>query len=179
MSHFSILRVDHYDPVIVGKRNRHLYTLYGILPGLTMVVLNILTMKSEHYGIVYLITFVTMLAAAILITVKTRRNNQKLKPVGEIEITKSGIKKNTGGVMAEYNYDTVRKITLTKHMPSTNAAQTKGFYFSYILRIESVDGEEDSFVVADRSLDNKQRISVLDTLKTLKKIVPFEVKIDV
>lgn len=178
MSHFSILRVDHYDPVFVGKRNRRLYTVYGLLPGLSVVILNILTMKSEHYGIVYMITIVTVLAAAILITVKTRKNNEKLKTVGELEITKSVIKKNTGGILAEYDYQTLKKITLAKHMPSTNMAQTKGFYYSYILTIESVDGEEDSFVVADRSLDHDGKISVQDTLKTLKKIVNFEVKID-
>jgi hypothetical protein len=145
---------------------------------LAMVSINILTLKTEYHYLIYYGSLVIFVGIAIMIMIKTRRNNEKLKPIGEVEVTQSCIKKNIGGVTTEHDYQSVKEITLTKHMPSTRPAESKGRYFSYILKIESIDGEEDTFVVADRSIDKNHKLSVLNTLKTLKKIVPFEVKID-
>ena len=179
MSRFRILRVDHYDPVIVGKRNRRLYTVYGIIPGLAIVIFNLINFGSMDFGLKYLISIIVIIPAAIYITVKVRANNANLKPIGEVEITQSGIKKNIGDVITEFNYQSVKELTLTKHMPSTRLAESKGQYYSYILKIESIDGEEDTFVVTDRSIDQNHKLSVLDTIKTLKKIVHFSVVINV
>ncbi|MFH0843211.1 MAG: hypothetical protein V1903_11390 [Bacteroidota bacterium] len=179
MSHFRILRVDHYDPVAIGRKNRRLYTVFGIIPGLTIVIFNLLSIGKLDHWVTYLFSIIVALPAAIIIMVKTRRNNEKLKPIGEIEITQSALKKRIGYSATVISYTDVKELTLTKHMPSTRLTDSKGQYFSYIIKIESIDGEEDTFVVADRSIDQNQKISVLDTLKTLKKIVHFEIKINV
>jgi len=47
------------------------------------------------------------------------------------------------------------------------------------MRIKSNDGEEESFVVSDRSIDHNHKLSVLNTLKTLKKIVHFNVILEI
>lgn len=178
MSRFRILRVDHYDPVIVGKRNRRLYTVYGIIPGLILVAFNLSSIGSMSFGLKYLISVPLIIAAAVLIVIKVRKNNESLKPIGEVEITQSCLKKRIGDSLTEINYQTIRELTLTKHMPSTRLVESKGRYFSYLLKVESIDGEEEIFVVADRSIDQNHKLSVLDTFKTLKKIVSFSVIID-
>ncbi len=179
MSRFIILRVDHYDPVTIGKRNRRLYTVYGVIPGLFIVAINLLELKSIGFGLKYLISALIAIPAAVLIILKVRANNKNLKPIGEIEITQSGIKKLIGDVITEYNYQSVKELTLTKHMPATRMKESKSGYYSYILKIEMIDGEEESLVIADRSVDHDHKISMADTIKTLKKLVPFEVKIDI
>jgi hypothetical protein len=178
MSHFSILRVDHYDPVVVGKRNRRLYTVYGIIPGLMLVAFNLSSIGSMSFGLKYLISAPVILIAAVLIVIKVRKNNENLKPIGEVEITQSCLKKRIGDSVTEIDYRIVKELTLSKHMPSTRLAEIKGRYFSYLLKIESIDGEEETLVVADRSIDQNHKLSVLDTIKTLKKIVHFSVIID-
>ncbi|MCX6301042.1 MAG: hypothetical protein NTW82_02565 [Bacteroidia bacterium] len=179
MSHFRILRVDHYDPVIVGKRNRRLYTVYGIIPGLILVAFNLSSIGSMSYGLKYLISVPLIIVGAVLIMIKVRKNNENLKPIGEVEITQSCLKKRIGDSLTEIDFQNVKELTLTKHMPSTRLAESKGQYYSYILKIESIDGEEDTFVVTDRSIDQNHKLSVLDTIKTLKKIVHFSVVINV
>ena len=179
MSHFSILRVDNYDPVNVGKKNRRLYTVYGIIPGLILIAFNLSTFGPMSSSVKYLISIPIIIIAAVLIVIKVRKNNENLKPIGEVEITQSCLKKRISDSLTEIDYQTIRELTLAKHMPSTRFVESKGRYFSYLLKIEFIDGEEETLVVADRSIDQNHKISVLDTIRTLKKIVHFSVKIDI
>jgi hypothetical protein len=178
MSHFGILRVDHYDPVSIGKKNRLLYTIYGVIPTLFIITVNLGSSHSKSSEIILIISFLILGLIIFLLLRKIRSDINNLKTIGEIEITQSGLKKRIGDSLTEYNFQSVKELTLTKHMPATRIKESKSGYFSYILKIVLNDCSEESIVVSDRSLDHNHKLSVADTFKTLKKIVPFEVHIN-
>jgi hypothetical protein len=67
---------------------------------------------------------------------------------------------------------------LTKHLPATRLSESKSGFFSYILKIVFHDIPDDTIVVSDRSIDHLHKISITETLRTLKKIVSFDVIIE-
>jgi hypothetical protein len=177
MSRFRILRVDHYDPVRLGKRNRLLYTIYGIIPMLFITAFNLVGIGLISDELKILISLPVVILFSVLLLRKVRKNN-KLDIIGEIEITQSALKKKIGDSVTEYKFQSVKELTLTKHMPATRLKESKSGYFSFILKIEFINGHEETLVVSDRSVDYDHKLSVLDTIKTLKKIVPFKVNIN-
>jgi hypothetical protein len=178
MSHFRILRVDHYDPEIVGRKNRLLYTIYGLIPVLIIITFNLGNAGSPRFHTGLFISSLILIAICLLLLWKVRSNIKNLKTIGEIEITQSCLKKKLGDSIEEFSYQTVKELTLSKHIPSTRIRDSKSRYFSYILKIEFIDGHEESLVVSDRSTDHNHKLSISDTIKTLKKIVPFKVHIN-
>jgi hypothetical protein len=108
-----------------------------------------------------------------------RATIDNLKTIGEIEITQSGIKKKIGDATSEYSFSLIRELKLIKHIPATRIRESKSRYFSYILKIIFHNKPEELLVVCDRSVDHNQKISLADTMKTLKKIVPFPVTIEI
>lgn len=178
MSHFKILRVDHYDPVSMGKKNRILYTIYGVIPTLFILSFNLGDYGTTSYHTKLIISIPALAIIYFLLIRKVRSDINKLKCIGDIEITQSGLKKRIGDALTEYKFKSVKELTLQKHIPATSRKESKSKYFSYILHMKLTDGSEESIVVSDRSIDHDHKISLLETFKTLKKIVTFEVKID-
>ena len=41
MSRFSILRIDHYDPAAVGRKNRILFSIFILIPGTASILFNL------------------------------------------------------------------------------------------------------------------------------------------
>ena len=109
---------------------------------------------------------------------KVRSNINNLKQIGDLEITQSCLRKRIGDSMSEYYFESIKEVSLTKHIPATRIRESKSRYFSYILKIVFHDGTEECMVVTDRSVDHNQKISLAVTMKTLKKIVPFDVKFE-
>jgi hypothetical protein len=177
MSKFPILRVDYYDPVKIGRRNRILYTIYGVLPTLFIISFNLGEYGTMNYRTRLIISLPILALTFFLLLRKIRSDINKMQTIGELEITQSVIKKRLGDSIEEFSLKSVREISLTKHMPATRARESKSGYFSYIMKIEMIDGHEESMVISDRSSDHNHKLSIAETMKTLKKIVPFEVKI--
>ncbi len=175
MSRFRILRVEHFDPESVGRQNRRIYTIYGVIPFLIMMSFNL----SQNFGMGYLTKVIISLPFMVLIYFvllkKVRSNINNLKTIGEIIITQSCIRKNIGDAAFEYPFEEIKEIRLIKHIPATRLSESKNKYFSYILKILLYNQPEEMLVVSDRSLDHNNKISIADTMKTLKKIAPFEV----
>lgn len=178
MSRFRIFRVDYYDPVRIGRKNRFLYSIFGAIPSLFVIAINLGTLHSKYHNIIYLVSLLVMALTIFFLLRKIRSDINNLKTIGEIEITQSCLKKKIGDSTTEYNFQFVKELTLTKHMPGTRLRESKSGYFSYILKIEMNDGSEESMVVSDRSVDHDNKLSIAETMKTLKKIVPFEVIIN-
>ena len=178
MSRFRILRIDHYDPVVVGRKNRLIYTIYGVIPFLVIMAFNI----GQFWGIGYLTRLIISIPffalAYFLLLKKVRSNIDNLKTIGELEITQSCLKKCIGDSLTEYKFQQIKELKIIRHIPATRARESKSGYFSYILKIAFYDSSNESIVVSDRSVDHNQKISILDTMKTLKKIVPFDVNIE-
>jgi len=145
---------------------------------LFIITFNLADMAFVDGDLKFLISIPVLILFAVLLLRKIKKNN-KLDTIGEIEITQSGLKKKVGDSVLIYNFHSIKELTLTKHMPATSMKESKSGYFSYILKIESTDGNEESLVISDRSVDYNHKLSVLDTVKTLKKIVPFSVQINI
>jgi len=178
VSRFKILRVDSYDPVKVGKRSRIMYIIYATIPFIVLQAINIINVLEVNMNIGLLITIPLIGLIYYFLLKKVRSTINGLKTIGEIEVTQSCLRKRIGDSMTEYSFHIIKELYLTKHIPATRLKDSKSRYFSYILKIVLTSGEEESMVVSDRSVDHNNKISVLDTFKTLKKLVPFGVIIE-
>ena len=101
----------------------------------------------------------------------------KIKTIGDIEFTRTGIRKRIGDSMTEYDFQTIKQLELEKHIPAANRGSTKSGYFSFILKIVFLNSPSESLIISDRPADTRQNLSILDTMNTLKKIIQPEVKI--
>jgi hypothetical protein len=179
MSKFSILRIDSYDPVRVGKKSRLMYLIYATIPIVVLQAFNILNSFEVNINIGLLIAIPSIALIYFILLRKVRSTIKGLKTIGNIEITQSCLRKKIGDSTTEYYFESVKEISLVKHLPATRIKESKSRYFSYILKIVTLDGEEESMVVTDRSIDHNQKISLSDTMKTLKKIAPFNVVLEI
>lgn len=179
MSRFRILRVDSYDPLKVGRRSRIMYIIYATIPFIVLQAINIINILEINIQIGLIITIPLIGLIYFFLLKKVRSAIKSLKTIGEIEITQSCLRKRLGDALTEYSFHNIREIRLTKHIPSTRMNDSKSKYFSYILKIVFNDGIEEKMVVSDRSVDHNQKMSLADTMKTLKKIAPFEVTLEI
>lgn len=171
--------MDSYDPVKVGKRSRIMYLIYATIPFVVLQAINIINVLEINLHIGLFITIPLIGLVYFFLLKKVRSAIKGLKTIGEIEITQSCLRKRIGDATTEYSFHNIREIRLTKHIPSTRLRDSKSRYFSYILKIIINDWKEENMVVSDRSVDHNQKISLADTMKTLKKIAPFEVNLEI
>jgi len=178
MSRFRILRIDHFNPVSIGKRNRFLYAVYGTIPTLFIISFNLGHYGKSSLNLRLMISLPVLALIYFLLLKKIRSAADNMKTIGEFEITQSVLRKKIGDSVSEYRFQMVKEIRLTKHIPATRVRESKSGYYSYILRISFFNSPDESFVLSDRSIDHDHKISIIDTMKTLKKIVPFDVIIE-
>jgi hypothetical protein len=179
MSRFRILRVDHYDPAVIGKKNRFMFAVYAVIPTLFMLSINTGILGSSHLTLRLILSLVVLGLIYYFLLKKMRATINNLKTIGELEITQSCLRKHIGDSVSEYSFQQVKEIRLIKHIPSTRLKESKSRYFSYILKIVFHNKPEELLVISDRSIDHNQKISLADTMKTLKKIVPFDVILEI
>jgi hypothetical protein len=109
---------------------------------------------------------------------KLRSDNRKIKTIGEIEFTQTGINKRIGDDSISFPFSSIRKLVLTKHIPAVTIRESKSGFFSYILWITFNDSQQENIIVSDRPIDKKVNISISETFKTLKKIRPIDIEIN-
>jgi hypothetical protein len=179
MSRFRILRLDNFDPVSVGRKNRIMYAIYGAIPSLFIIAFNLGHYGAMSYGLKLGISIPILGLIYFLLLKKMRSTINNLKPIGEIEITQSCLKKRIGDSSTEYNFHIIKELKLIKHIPTTRVKESKSGYFSFIMKIGFYECAEESLIVSDRSVDHDHKLSILGTVKTLKKIAPFNVIIEI
>jgi hypothetical protein len=177
MSKFKILRIDHFDPAAVGKKNRRIFIIYSIIPTAIIILFNIYSNHDNKSSIILYIILPVATAIYLFLIWKLRRTTKQIKTIGDIEFTTSGIKKRIGDSYVEYNYQMVKGIEVQKHIPATSVRESKSGYFSYILKIIFLVSGSETIVISDRSIDSKQKLSIIDTMKALKRIVGFEIRL--
>jgi amino acid permease len=177
MSKFKILRIDHFDPAAVGKKSRRIFIIYSIVPTVAMILLNIYSHIEKISSIILYIILPIVVVIYIFLIWKLRRTTKHIKTIGDIEFTTSGIKKRIGDTFLEYNYQMIKEIEVQKHLPATSMRESKSGYFSYILKIIFLDAGSESIVISDRSIDSKQKLSIIDTMKALKRMSPCVIKL--
>ena len=176
MSKYTIYRIDHYDPVWIGKKRRRMNTMFG---GISFVFMLIYLIVHQ----VFKVSFALLYPATILVIGsfyyffyrKLKSENKKIIAIGDIEFTRTCIIKRIGDTSEEFSYDSIKGIELQRHIPALNAAEGKSGYYTYILSVDFMDSHQENFVVSDRPVEKLRDLSITETIKTLKKITPAHV----
>jgi hypothetical protein len=178
MSRFKIYQINHYDPKLVGKKKRRLAVLYGALFSISYLAFHICVIILHIKPFIVFLTLVPpVLGLYIWLHHKLKSDLKRIKTIGDIEFTRNSIKKRIGDSLTEYEFREIEKLELQKHIPSIDSGGAKNGYFSYILNIIFINSSTESLVVSDRPVDKRQNLSIVDTLKTLKKIIQPQINI--
>jgi hypothetical protein len=178
VSRYKIYQIDHYDPKIVGKKKRRLAVLYGALFSVFYLVFHIcVNILAVKLSIMLLTLAPTATGLYVWLYYRLKSDLKRIKTIGDIEFTRSCIKKRIGDSLTEYEFGSIEKLELQKHIPSVNAGGGKTGYFSYILTIMFINSSSESLIISERPADTRQNISIENTMKTLKKIIEPEITI--
>jgi hypothetical protein len=176
MSKYKIYRIDHYDPIWIGKRRRRINTMYAVM---SFVFIVIFLLVHEIFDIsfmkLYIITILVIGGFYFYFYRKLKAENQKIITIGDIEFTKTAIIKHIGDSSTEYSYNSIISIELQRHIPALTAAESKSGFYTYILSLVFIDSHKESLVVSDRPLGKWRDLSITETIKTLKKIISADV----
>jgi hypothetical protein len=82
-----------------------------------------------------------------------------------------------GDIYIEYDFKLIKELELRKHIPGLSPEDSKSGYFSYILTIVFKNLRTESMIVSDRPIDHRQDLSIVETFRTLKKLIQTEIKI--
>lgn len=177
MSRYRIYRIDHADPREVGNKRRRLILVFaGFSLVLIIVYLFVIQILHVNFLIVYS-TYPLILGFAFYLNSRLKAGLKKIRTIGEIEFTRSHIKKILGDIYVEYDFRLIKELELSKHIPGISPEDNKSGYFSYILKIVFKDSPPEHIVVSDRPIDKNRDLSIVETMKTLKKIIQPEITI--
>lgn len=178
MSKYKILRIDHYDPIMLGKRRRRINIMFAVIAILSapiIILMHLLfSVGIDETNLMLMILFWGLL---FLLFRKFKIESNKYKTIGDIEFTKKRIIKRIGDTFSENSYDSIESIELQKHIPALIISESKSGFYTYILSIKFKDSHKESIIVSDRTLDKMQNLSITDTIKTLKGIITTKINI--
>ena len=171
MSKYKIYRIDHHDPVWVGKRRRRLNIIFAALAILAAPVMIIIhDLFKIGIGETNLILIITLWGFYLLLYLKLKSENKNIKTIGDIEFTKNGIIRHIGDSLIETKYDSIHSVEIQKHIPALTMKESKSEFFTYILSIYFKDSHKETLIVSDRPSGKRQDLSITETIKTLKKL---------
>jgi len=175
LSKFYIYQINHFDPNLFGRRKRRLTLLFAAIYPLFMlsfqIAVNFLNIKAN---LLLIISLPICLALYFYLIFKIKSGLKQIKTIGDIEFTRHSIKKRIGDSFAEYDFRTIEKLELHKYLPDATSGNNNR-YFSYILKIIFINSYAESIVVSDKPEDKRQNLSIVDTMKTLKKLIQPEI----
>jgi hypothetical protein len=180
MSRFTIYQINYYDPQILGRRKRRLLYIYtGIVLAFTLVI-QLLTAVFHTEVLLFISVSMPLIFILFLyLRSKAKPDLNQIKTIGDIEFTQSGIKKRIGDSLTEYEFREIEKIELQKHIPDLSPIiRVSGGYFSYILKIVFRNSVTESLVISGKNSDHFKNLTIVDTMRTLKKIIKTEILIE-
>jgi hypothetical protein len=104
--------------------------------------------------------------------------SNSLQKIGTIEFTKTNVKKEIGDLTSSYSYNDLIKIELEDYFKDVSLSWNKPDTLTKSLKIVHKDFTEESFIISNKSIDFKQKISIVDSLKTLKKLTGLDIHIN-
>lgn len=178
MSRFKIYQIDHFDPQIVGRKKRRLGVLYAGMFSVFLFSFQLCLHILKVNALLLFIIYVPLVSGFYLYFYFKIKSEQKyIKTIGEIEFTRTLIRKRIADSVTEYDYRSIESIELERHIPSVTVKESKTGYFSYIIKIRFTDSRTEMLVISDKPVNSKYDISIVETMKTLKKIVHPEISI--
>lgn len=179
MSRYKIFQINHYDPKIIGKRKRKIAILYGAMSPLFVLTFLLLDhFLNINFLILTSILLLIFIGFYLILRSKLKTDNRALKIIGDIEFTKTNIVKHIGDSISDYKYESIKIIKLENHIPAIGLHDSNSEYFTYILSIAFSDYHKESFIISDLPVDKSQNLSIVDTLKTLKKLIKTDILIN-
>lgn len=176
MSKYKIYQVNHYDPELVGKKRRQMGIIFGIASFILLVIYLIVNQLTDNlYFILYPVILILIIGSYIFFFRLIKIKNKQFRTIGNIEFAKTGIRKEIGDSVSEYNYDSIRSIELIKHIPAVKMSESKSGFFTYILSLDFRDDHNERFVVSDQPAGERRNICIIDTIKTLEKIISTKI----
>ena len=176
MSKYRIYRIDHHDPQLIGKRKRQIAIVYAIMSPVFVMIFMLLHQLFDIGFLILLIGSIPIIGGFYLsLYFKLKSDNRKIKTIGDIEFTQTGIKKHIGDSISEYSYQSIKSIELQKHIPAVTITESKSGFFSYLLSITFQDLHKETIVISDLPAGKWQDLSITETIKTLKKITQTEI----
>jgi hypothetical protein len=179
MSRFRIYRIDYFDPEIAGRKMRRKVINYAFIFSFLALAIIVLHGTIKINIVLLLAIGIPLIIAPYLyIFNKLGSEIKHTKAIGEIEFTRTCIKKKIGDFMTEYEFSSIKKIELQKHFPEINMISGLSGNFTYILKIIFINSTSESLVVSDKPIDSKLNICIVETMKTLKKIIDADITIE-
>lgn len=171
MSKYKIYRVDHHDPVWIGKRRRRLNIMFAVVVTIFAPIMIIIHERFNiGLGEINLISMIVLGGFYLIFHFKLKSENKKIKTIGDIEFTKTGIIKQIGDSLTEIKYESINSVGLQKHIPALTLKESKSGYFTYLLSINFRDSHRETLIVSDRPSGKWQDLSITETIKTLNKL---------
>jgi len=177
MSRYRIYKIDHFDPQIVGKNKRRLVVILSITTFVLTLVYQVGIQVLHIHYLIIISTFPLILAFSFYLNSRLRADLRKIKTIGELEFTRTCIRKRLGDIYTEYDFKLIKELELKKHIPGLSPKDSKSGYFSYILKIVFKNLQTESIIVSDRPLDSKKDLSIVETFRTLKKLIQPQITI--
>lgn len=178
MSRFKIYQIDHFDPQLIGRKKRRLGVLYAVMFSVFLISFQLSLLIPNVNELLLFIIYVPLVSGFYLyFYFKLKSDLTQIKTIGEIEFTRTLIKKRIADSITEYDYKSIESIELERHIPSVTVKGSKTGYFSYIIKIVFTDSRMEMLVISDKPVDSNYDISIVETMKTLKKIVHPEISI--
>jgi len=178
MSQFRIYQIDHFDPKIAGQNVRRQIIICTILSPILVMIFSILLSLLKMRLTLLFVIFIPILGFYIYHFQKLGSKLKNTKAIGEIEFTRTCIKIKIGDSLSEFDFKTIKKIELQKHFPTVETSGTLYDNFTFILKIIFFNSSSESLVVSNLPIDNRQNISIVETMKTLRKIIELEITIE-
>jgi hypothetical protein len=179
MSLYSVYQIDHFDPISVGRKIRKEILIYAILaPVLVLSFAFCLMILKIGIGILFSVFLPILIICYSYRFYRIGLKNKQLKVIGNIEFTKTGIKKKIGDFTVEYDFKSIKKIELTKHLPVIDFRGDSSENFTYILKIIFCNLSTESLVVSNLTECKKLNINIVQTLKTLRHFIRTEISIE-
>jgi hypothetical protein len=178
MSSYKIYQIDHFDPKMAGQNVRRQIILSVVLSIILIFIFSFFLVVLKMTPVLLLIIIIPFIGFYIFYFSKLGSRIKNLKVIGEVEFTRTSIRKKIGDSVTEYYFHTVKKFELQKHLPTVGLSGTLSDNFTYILKIIFLNSSSESIVVSSQPIDTKLNISIVETMKTLKKIIEPEITIE-
>ena len=178
MSSYRIYQSDHSDPKLAGKKLRRQVILSVFFIFILIQVFIVFSVVLKMSEVQLLPIFLPLLGLFIYYFYKLGSKIRNLKIIGEIDFSRTSIRKKIGDSITEYQFQTIQKFELQKHLPVVGISGTLSDNFTYILKIIFLNSSSESMVVSNQPIDPRSNISIVETMKTLKRFIKSEISIE-
>jgi len=118
---------------------------------------------------------VIIICIVIFLLITLRKMSRSLKNIGTIEITKTKLVRQIGDLTTFYDYNEIMKIELENYFKDLTISKPNSYTRS--IKLFKNDYSEEVFIISNKSIDYKQKITIEDSLKALRKLTSIDIQI--